>query len=546
MNMVEKEHLKSDLVKNNNYKVIIASAGLGNRLQGMTKILNKALISVAQKPVISYIIDKIDPEIEIVIPVGYKAQYVIDYCQIAYPKRKFNFVKIDKYDGNGSGLGYSLLECKKYLQCPFIFSSNDTIVLEDVPAPETNWVGYTDLVDNRQYRSITIHDGWVDNLYGKGAEVESYAYIGLCGVKDYDIFWDEMESGTSKGSIIIGESFGLRAVLKNGIKPIKFSWYDTGNIESLTATRDYFERDIEVNILDKEEEAIWFANNSVIKFSTDKNFIANRLQRTKQLGDFIPRITDSSENMYKYNWIEGEVLSKNPTLNKFKQFLEWIENLWQPISLSSNEEEKYHNLCIEFYKNKTETRINQLFKTAEMYDAVEIINGKNYQEVSSILNRVDWSLITNGQCVVFHGDLHFENIIVKKNNILDNDNEYSFCLLDWRQDFSGNVEYGDIYYDLAKLNHGLIISHDIINKNLFDISKTGDIINFEFFRKQSVIKCQEYFTKWIEKNGYDLHKIQILTALVFINSSPLHHFPYNLLLYYQGKSMLADTLGNNY
>ena len=107
------------------------------------------------------------------------------------------------------------------------------------------------------------------------------------------------------------------------------------------------------NILDKEEEAIWFVNNSVIKFSTDKNFIANRLQRTKQLGDFIPRIADSSENMYKYNWIEGEVLSKNPTLNKFKQFLEWIENLWQPISLSSNEEEKYHNLCIEFYKNKT-------------------------------------------------------------------------------------------------------------------------------------------------------------------------------------------------
>ena len=67
-----------------------------------------------------------------------------------------------------------------------------------------------------------------------------------------------------------------------------------------------------MNILDKEEEAIWFANNSVIKFSTDRNFITNRLQRTKQLGDFIPRITDSSENMYKYNWIEGEVLSINP------------------------------------------------------------------------------------------------------------------------------------------------------------------------------------------------------------------------------------------
>ena len=55
------------------YKVLIASAGLGNRLKGMTKNLNKALVSVAYKPVISYIIDKINQDIEIVIPVGYKA-----------------------------------------------------------------------------------------------------------------------------------------------------------------------------------------------------------------------------------------------------------------------------------------------------------------------------------------------------------------------------------------------------------------------------------------------------------------------------------------
>ena len=78
------------------YKVVIASAGLGNRLKGMTKNLNKALISVANKPVISYIIDKIDRDIEIVIPVGYKAQFVIDYCQLAYPDRKFTFIEIDK------------------------------------------------------------------------------------------------------------------------------------------------------------------------------------------------------------------------------------------------------------------------------------------------------------------------------------------------------------------------------------------------------------------------------------------------------------------
>ena len=37
-----------------------------------------------------------------------------------------------------------------------------------------------------------------------------------------------------------------------------------------------------------------------------------------------------------------------------------------------------------------------------------------------------------------------------------------FSLLDWRQNFGRSYVFGDIYYDLAKLHHGLIISHDFI------------------------------------------------------------------------------------
>ena len=98
--------------ENFDFKVVIASAGLGNRLKGMTKNINKALISVAHKPVISYIIDKIDKEIEIVIPVGYKAQFVIDFCQLAYPERKFTFVEVYIYEGEESGL-HCVMSLKK-------------------------------------------------------------------------------------------------------------------------------------------------------------------------------------------------------------------------------------------------------------------------------------------------------------------------------------------------------------------------------------------------------------------------------------------------
>ena len=80
------------------YKVLIASAGLGNRLKGITKNINKALVSVNFKPAISHIIEKFPEETEFVIPVGYKKELVTDFCEIAYPSRNFTFIDIDLYD----------------------------------------------------------------------------------------------------------------------------------------------------------------------------------------------------------------------------------------------------------------------------------------------------------------------------------------------------------------------------------------------------------------------------------------------------------------
>ena len=167
------------------YKVLIASAGLGNRLKGMTKNVNKALISVAHKPAISYIIEKFDEKIEFVIPVGYKAQTVKDYLTLAYPSRKFTFINVDLFEGEGSGLGYTIMQCAKELQCPFIFSSNDTIVLEDVKAPTHNWMGQAQTEDNSQYRTIKSEKRDVIEICPKGTEGDVKAYIGLAGIFNY-------------------------------------------------------------------------------------------------------------------------------------------------------------------------------------------------------------------------------------------------------------------------------------------------------------------------------------------------------------------------
>ena len=137
------------------YKVVISSAGLGSRLENLSKHVNKALVSVGNKPVISHIIDKIPYGVEIVIPVGYKKETVIDYLKFTHKERTITIVDVDHYQGEGSGLGYSLLKCEDILQCPFIFCSNDTIIKEQIPLQmKIGWDLHKNDYDIDKHRSI--------------------------------------------------------------------------------------------------------------------------------------------------------------------------------------------------------------------------------------------------------------------------------------------------------------------------------------------------------------------------------------------------------
>ena len=142
--------------KNNNsakpFKVLIPTAGLGSRTENLSKNINKALISIAHKPIISYIIEKFPKNAEFVIPLGYKGDTVKSFLKLAYPDRSFIFVDIDLYEGEGSGLGYTMMKCQDHLQEPFIFNSNDTMVLEEIIELRFNWMGYAETENNNQYR----------------------------------------------------------------------------------------------------------------------------------------------------------------------------------------------------------------------------------------------------------------------------------------------------------------------------------------------------------------------------------------------------------
>jgi len=518
------------------YRVCIPTAGTGSRLGDLTKFINKSLVGIANRPILSHLIEQFPSDAEFVVALGHKGQLVRDFVTLAYPERRFFFAEVYPYEGPGSGLGLSLLACQEHLQQPFVFISCDTLVKGAIPTPTEDWMAFSEVTDLLPYRTLSIEGRHVAAIFEKGVgKCDTHkAYIGLAGVHDYQSFWAAMRDGGSE-AIENGEAHGMRSLLAGNINAYGFTWYDTGNPLALQRTRAIYQDPNAPNVLEKANEAIWFVGNLVIKFSDDQQFIANRVKRVQELEGFVPDVTGASANMYRYSRVPGKVISQEVTPPLFEHLLEHCQGFWFNKSLQPTAAKDFSARCLKFYRDKTFERVTLFYENFDRQDGAEPINGVPMQKIDALLNSIDWGWLADGLPGRFHGDFHFENILWSSAT-------KQFTFLDWRQDFGGDLSTGDIYYDFAKLLHGLIICHELIASDHYWIDWQADRILFDFHRKQSLLDCERYFYVWLEQNHYDVRKVRLLTSLIYLNIAALHHYPYSLLLYGLGKLLLAKEL----
>ena len=120
-------------------------------------------------------------------------------------------------------------------------------------------------------RQEITNNGWVDNIAEKGEINFDYPYIGLCGIKDYKLFWDKLEELPQNSSLsdvhVINEM--LNTVTFNFHKIN--NWLDIGNTTELNKTREYFSSSIKV--LDKDNELIEEVSSSKILEMIEDNTI---------------------------------------------------------------------------------------------------------------------------------------------------------------------------------------------------------------------------------------------------------------------------------
>jgi choline kinase len=514
-----------------NYKVLITTSGIGSRVGEVTSFTNKCLLNLGDKPIISHIIEKYPDNVEFVITLGHFGGLVKDFLEIAYPERIFHFVFVEIYKGEGSSLAYSISRAESFLQCPFIFHASDSVIgAEIIPEPTDDWVGGAKNTGADNYQSFDTFSGKASNFHEKGMTEYDFVHIGVVGISSYKIFWQclkvclrEEPFNNSLNDVAVIER--MMKDKKTKFNVVEFiSWFDTGNSESLMLARKNLKPSYPV--LSKKDEAIYFLDSKVIKFFSNSLIVENRLQRSKNLSDLTPKITDSRKNFYVYDFIPGNNLAASIDFSVMKNLLSWADQkLW--VRTNKLPDEQFNEICSKFYITKTNERVDDFLRSRKVDSGPVRINGLDIPSLSEIFSAVFPLILKDTIQANFHGDFILENII--------QESEIIFKLIDWRQDFGGDTSVGDLYYDLAKLNHSLYINNEVILSNNYFSNADGNTINCGILRRDNFVVMEKTLEDFILKSGFNLKKVKLLMSVIWLNMSPLHVHPFDQFLFNYGR-----------
>ncbi len=514
--------------------VCILTAGQGTRMGPFAAVINKALLPYKGKALISHIIESFPAGTPFVIALGYLQQQVRDYLQISHPNLPVSFVEVDNYAGDGSGPGYSLYCCRNLLQQPFYFVSCDTLFdINLEQAPIANWVGVACVAQDARanYCNMLVTNGNVTRILDKQivTDESSVAFSGLMYIQDYAIFWSALEDERS----IAGErqvSNGLLGLIADSsLQCITVSWLDLGTYEQY---QQAVEETAEYNF-SKTNEFLYVTNQQVIKFFADESITAGRVEKAALKPQVFPRITAAMRQWYSYDFVQGETMYAYNHPQLFDKLLLWLEqDLWTPVAVTSSQMQA---LCRTFYRDKTLARLADYNKKYPKDIKFNTVNGCNVAGIETLMNDIPWHELSQGIPTFMHGDLQFDNILYDKTS-------NNFILLDWRQDFAGEVSFGDIYYDLAKLMGGIIINYDYIKAGLFNVSADGDALRIDFAQRFNGAFYLQSLNQFFVRHGYDAKRVKILVGLIYLNMSPLHHPPFDRALHGLGRLLLTEEL----
>ncbi|MGE4132553.1 MAG: NTP transferase domain-containing protein [Bdellovibrionales bacterium] len=462
-------------------RVCVLLAGRGQRMGETSEWIHKSLLSVGRRAILSRILELFSPDSEFVFAVHHRAQDIQDFMSIAHPETKVTYVHVTEIDGPGSGPGASLLHCREELNQPFYLVCGDTL-FDQLPNNQGNWAAVPSGVEDPGPRwcNFFCENGKVLKIADK-VSVSGPAwkpFIGLARIEDTYEFFDGLASsceGKRAGEVQISD--GLQALTSN-LQAVTVDWKDTGSFENyVTLSQDLLPAQ---NL--KHGEQVYFEGSKVIRFFDDPKIVSGRQGRAQILADFVPPISQARGKFFCYEFVEGKTLAETNDLQVWESTLsEFRRRLWRPVFNSPGD---FQSACTEFYFRKTLTRLNKFYSRHGVRE--DLINDELRDHADQFRKSAIPSRI--------HGDLQPENIIIGDRG--------GIHLIDWRQDFGGLKDVGDLCWDLAKFNVYMVLHQQHVRPELFAMW-------IEFVRRMDV----------------EMTHLNRLSALALIQMAGLHAGP---------------------
>ena len=493
------------------------------------------------KPAFAWAIDLYPEDWDIVVAVGFQAELVQSAIQAYYWQSKrlnrIAFTKTDSFSDPSKGLTHTLLDSEDELAGrTFVFHAVDTLIARSADWPDV-------LADEDQvllgqpsqtgtYRTLSVGDGGTPQWERRevGLDDETLAYAGVAHVVSVKRFWERLHREASE-SPERGETAGLDPTACSPVILTTGEWLDVG-----TPTGMRLAQTTTVglpNILPKSDEALWFSGDSVIKFHLDPRFISGRVARAKALGDAVPNIVMAQEHAFAYRFVEGttvsalletESVSAEPLFQRLKEF--WFARPAEPPTADSLA------AYDAFYRIKTLSRMDVLADLEPQVVAAENIQGVNVPKWEQQTSNIPWETISQPLWGRVHGDLHPENMVQGPGGTL--------TLLDWRQDLAGSLgAFGDVYYDLGKLAHGLRVDHGTVHRGGYEVEVESGRGTFHIESVPGKVALYKDLRRFVVQQGWSWTRVQLVEALIYLNIAALHEpSEYRQLLALQGRWML--------
>ncbi len=224
-------------------KAIIPVAGAGRKLRPHTYTQPKALIPIAGKTILSFIVDQLhDAGIqEFIFIVGYLGEKIQEYVNQTYPHLTCHFV----YQNERQGTGHAIELTQSIVGDDEVFVAlGDTVCeydVKEVLESPYSMLGIKKVDDPRNFGVAELDDeGFIEHVVEKPAIPKSnMALVGLYKIKETHFLYECLEHLFAQDIRSYGEynlTDALDCMIKRGakFKPFKVkNWFDCGKKETL-------------------------------------------------------------------------------------------------------------------------------------------------------------------------------------------------------------------------------------------------------------------------------------------------------------------------